>query len=121
MKKSFLFLSVLLTFFFATNLFAQNFQTGKFSGNYQSEGFNLNKGEGKRTYSVEVKFKKAYEVAPTIILTVNHLNAETKDGVRVRYEVTTKGISRDGFLIEVATWEDSKIHEIRGDWVAFNE
>ena len=119
MRKSTLVLTIILSFFFVASFYAQSIQTGKYVANYQSEGYNLNKGEGKRSFNIEVRFEKPYESTPEVLVTINHVNVETKDGVRVRYEVITKGISRDGFIIELTTWDDSKVHELRGNWIAF--
>ena len=119
MRKSTLILTIILSLSFIASVNAQKIQTGKYAANYQSEGYSLNKGEGKRTHNIEVRFEKPFETTPEVVVTVNHVNAETKDGIRIRYEATTKGISRDGFIIELSTWDDSKVHELRGNWVAF--
>jgi hypothetical protein len=121
MKKSFVIITVILSLFLFGNLFAQKIQSGKFSGNYKSQGYSLNDGEGRRTYSVEFKFDKSFETTPEIILSITYLNAETKNGVRVKYNLEKKAVSRDGFIIEISTWDDSKIHEIRGEWFAISE
>jgi hypothetical protein len=121
MKKSMAALTIFLSLILVTNLFGQKVESGKFSGNYKSQGYSLNDGEGRRTFSVEVRFENSFESTPEIILSVTYLNAETKEGVRIKYELVKKAVSRDGFIIEISTWDDSKIHEIRGEWFALGQ
>ena len=121
MKKTQLISTILLSFLLVASLNAQSFQMGKFSANYKSEGYGLNKGDGPRSHTIEVRFEKPFETTPEFLLSVTHVNVETKDGVRVRYEVETKGVSRDGFIIEMSTWDDSKVHELRGKWMALTK
>ncbi|MBN1300949.1 MAG: H-type lectin domain-containing protein [Melioribacteraceae bacterium] len=118
-KLSFLLTLITVIFLFST-VNAQTIQTGKYEANYQAKGYSLNEGSGRRVHTIEVRFEKPFETTPEVIVTVTYLNADTKDGVRVRYEVGAKAISRDGFIIELATWDDSKVHGIRGDWLAFS-
>jgi hypothetical protein len=96
--------------------FAQEVQSGVFSANSTSAGYSLNKESGDRTYSIEVNFAKGFDVKPSIILSVSLLEAD-KD-TNVRYDVVAKSISRDGFMITIKTWSDTKIYTIGGSWLA---
>ncbi len=117
MKKSFAGLTIILSFLFVSNLFSQTILSGKFGANFESSNYTLNKGEGKRTYSIEVKFEKPFETTPEIILSVNILDADGGKK-KVAFKVDSKAVSRDGFVIEITTWGDSKINNIQGNWLA---
>ena len=96
--------------------YAQEVQSGTFSANSTNQGYTLNKESGDRTYSIEVNFPEGFNVKPNIILSVSNIDAD-KD-TNLRYDVVAKAISRDGFVITIKTWSDSKIYGISGSWMA---
>ena len=96
--------------------FAQEVQSGTFAANVNTAGYSLDKGSGDRTHTIEVSFPTGFDTKPSVILSVSTIDADK--GSNLRYEVVAKSISRDGFIITIRTWADSKIHGIGGSWLA---
>ncbi len=118
--KSFAALFVLLIALgFVSQAVAQGFVHGKFDANSSSSGYILHKNQGDRVYTAYVKFEKPFEQVPEILIMVNKLEAH-KDS-NVRYAVSAEGISRDGFTIRIKTWNDTRLLNIGGNWMAFTE
>ncbi len=116
MKKLHVF--TLLFIFISSMMFAQAIQSGEFSASESTNGYTLHKKEGRRSVNIEVAFPQAFESKPEIVLSVNKLVAETKDGKGIRYKVEASAVSRDGFIIKIETWDDSIIWSIAGSWLA---
>ena len=81
--------------------------------------YTLHENQGERSVIISVPFLKPFETKPDVILTVNHMDAEAK--TNVRYTVKAVTVTRDGFTVQVSTWEDSKIYGITGYWLAHAE
>lgn len=112
-------LGMILALFLALGVmtsFAQEVESGSFSANSNTPNYTLHQQSGERTVSIEVTFEKGFEVKPDVILSVSLLDAEKS--TNIRYNVTAKAISRDGFVITIRTWSDSKIYSIGGSWLA---
>lgn len=109
-------LAILFVMSFCSVLFAQQVQSGDFKLTGDSPGYTLNKNEGDRTMSIEVAYDVPFDKKPSVILSVTALEADTN--VRVRYNVTASAVSRDGFVIRIKTWGDTKLHQIGGSWIA---
>ena len=117
MKKTlFTTLFLLLTLGFATTLFAQQIQSGLFEASVSSEGYTLDKNSGDRIYTVEVRFEKPFETIPHVICGVNKMDADVKTNLRL--DVTATAISRDGFVLRIKTWSESKLYGVGGCWIA---
>ena len=108
---------VFLLFAFISNTNAQQILHGTFKADINSEGFTLDKNSGDRVYTMYVKFEKGYEKVPSVIVSVNKLDASKE--TNARFEISAEAISRDGFTIKIKTWSDSKIFGIGGNWIAF--
>jgi hypothetical protein len=120
MKKILLsLLAVILLGAFAVNFAQAKVLSGKFSAYTQTAGYSLDKGEGERSYSIEVNFLKPFETRPTVILSVTSVDCDKQ--FNVRYNVEAISVSRDGFTIKISTWADSKIFGITGNWLAHSE
>jgi hypothetical protein len=115
MKKIGMILALLLVLGVMSS-FAQEVQSGTFSANSTTPNYTLHQQSGDRAVSIEVTFDKGFEVKPEIILSVSLLDAEKT--TNIRYSVLAKAISRDGFVITIRTWSDSKIYGIGGSWLA---
>jgi hypothetical protein len=102
---------------FAGTATAQVMQTGKFSVDRTVANYSLDQGNGDRTVTVEVNFEKPFTEKPVVALSVTTIDA-SKDA-NTRFEVKTLTVSRDGFVIQVRTWADTKIHALGGSWVAY--
>lgn len=117
MKKLTIFFTFAFTLLLAATLTAQTVQTGEFQANSKSSGYNLNKNEGTRVFTIEVRFDTPFETTPEVIVSVNYINADTKSK-DLRFKVDTSAVTRDGFIIKIETWDDSIIYGIRGNWLA---
>jgi hypothetical protein len=100
-------------------LYAQQMESGKYSLDNTMQNYTLDKQSGDRSMTIYVNFDKGFDKKPKIILSVTKLDAETQ--TNLRYRVEALSISRDGFSIKVATWNDTKIMGIAGDWLAISE
>lgn len=100
-----------------TVVFAQQVQSGDFIANKKAvSGFTLDANEGDRTVSLEVSFDKPFDIKPSIIVSVSIL--EATNSTPIRYNVSPTAISRDGFVIKIVTWGNTKIDRIGGSWIA---
>ncbi len=98
--------------------FTQSLQSGTFSANVSSESWTLNGGSGSRTHIVFVKFQKPFTAPPTVTLSLTGYDgAAGKDG-NVRVSIKHENISREGFVIKVSTWGDSRLTGVEGSWIA---
>jgi hypothetical protein len=97
----------------------QTLQKGDFSADLNSEGWSLGSGIGVRTYIIFVTFEKPFDGVPTVVLALSGYDAGTgKDGI-VRVSLKTEKITRDGFVIKVQTWADSRVGAVYGSWMAW--
>ena len=81
--------------------------------------YTLHENSGERSVVISVPFLKPFETKPDVILTVNHLDAESK--TNVRYTVKSVTVTRDGFTIQLSTWAETKIYGINGYWLAHSD
>ena len=110
---------VLILFFSANALFAQEIQMGKYSINNSTPNYTLDKSSGDRSMTIDVNFVKGFDKKPTVMLSVTNLDAGINSNIR--YSVDAISVSRDGFTIKISTWSDSIINGISGHWVAISE
>ncbi|MBN2571340.1 MAG: OmpA family protein [Ignavibacteriales bacterium] len=89
-------------------------------GNYyvdsNTPGYTLHQGDGDRIFDYEVVFDKPFDEAPTVYVTV--MLIDELDNSKMRYQVVPKSITRDGFIVEVKVWADTRINAFGGQWVA---
>ena len=78
--------------------------------------YTLHENQGQRSVIISVPFLEPFDTKPDVILTVNHMDAESK--TNVRYTVKAVTITRDGFTIQLSTWENTKIYGMNGYWLA---
>lgn len=105
----------------STVALAENLQKGDFSANFNSENWTLNSGTGQRTHIVYVKFNKTYESQPTVLLTLTGYDgAAGKDG-NIRVSMKVENVTRDGFVVKIMTWGDSRVAGVDGTWLAFGK
>jgi len=96
---------------------AQVFQAGKFLVDRTVPTYSLDQGNGDRSVTVEITFETPFNERPIVALSVTNLDI-SKD-TNSRYDVKTISVSRDGFVIQVRTWSDTKIHSLGGSWIAY--
>jgi len=99
-------------------------QTQVLSGTWKANStstpsYTLHENSGERSVVISVPFLKPFETKPDVILTVNHLDAESK--TNVRYTVKSVTVTRDGFTIQLSTWAETKIYGINGYWLAHSD
>ena len=112
LSKMFILMFMVIT----ASIFAQQVQTGTYRFDKSLSDFTLDKNDGDRIVQLEVTFPKPFDVKPEVLVSVNYLDCN-KDK-NLRYEVKTISVSRDGFLVQVKTWSDSRIFAIGGGWMA---
>jgi len=114
-------MTIVLAFFLST-IFLQaqsQIQSGSFNFNASVPGYTLDKNTGERSTSLEITFDKPFDKKPNIVLSTVMVDAETKSNLRYRIEAYS--ISRDGFMVRVTTWVDTKIFGLSGNWIAHTE
>ena len=107
---------VLAVFVLSFSAFAQ-MQSGTFQLDKNTPEYTLDQNNGDRVAQIEISFPKPFDAKPEIVIAVSTLDA-SKD-TNLRFAFKTIGVSRDGFTLQVKTWEDSKIHAIGGTWIAY--
>lgn len=99
--------------------FGQNLQKGDIEADLNAEGWSLNAGTGVRTHIIFVTFQKPFETVPSVVLALSGYDASVgKDGT-VRVALKTEKITREGLVIKVQTWADSRVGAVYGSWMAF--
>jgi len=115
-----LLLTLGLVFMISASAFSQaQVLSGTWCGNTEMKAFTLHKNQGERKYTVEVKFLNPFENIPKVVVGISALDSDK--GTNLRYAITPKSVSRDGFTVEVMTWGDTKIYNMCGFWVAHAE
>jgi len=119
MKKSLMiFLPLLLV---SAMAFAGSIQKGEFQGDVKSEGWTLNAGSGSRSHIVFVKFDKPFDTPPQVVVSMTgSSSAAAKDG-STNIAVSPDRVTRDGFVVKVSTWGESKVFAVYGSWIAFTD
>ncbi|MDZ7766676.1 MAG: H-type lectin domain-containing protein [Melioribacteraceae bacterium] len=113
MKKT---LFAALFLILSVGLFAQQVESGVFEVNVAAKGYTLDKNSGDRIYTEEVRFAKPFETTPSVVCGVNKLDSDKNSNLRV--DVTATAISRDGFVLRIKTWGESKLYTVGGSWIA---
>ncbi|MEW6507724.1 MAG: H-type lectin domain-containing protein [Bacteroidota bacterium] len=125
-------LVLILLLFVSVNVFAQ-VQGGTFFIDKSTKGFNLGANEGKRETIVEINFQNPFAEKPTVLASLSlidlqgekfEVEADSKvnqtletRGLKIAVDVT--GISRDGFVLKVVVWGNTKVNAAGGSWIAF--
>lgn len=115
---SFLTLAFILSL--CTLSYAQTVEDGKFLLNKKNHSnYTLNKNEGERVITLEVKFNNSFPSKPKVIVAINTVDADKNHNVR--YSAEALFASTEGFILKVKTWGNSKILSIGGQWLAVSE
>jgi hypothetical protein len=118
--KQLLLISAIVLLMLSALAFGQTFHKGDFSADLNSEGWSLGSGVGVRTHIIFVTFERPFESVPTVVVALSGYDAGTgKDGT-VRVSLKTEKIARDGFVIKVQTWGDSRVSAVNGSWIAWS-
>lgn len=117
MKKLFLIAAVLFCFVLTAN--AQQVLTGSWYVDKDTPGYTLDKNVGDRTVDIEVVFTKPFKTKPEVALSVSLI--DEVDPTQMRYQVSAKSVSRDGFTVQVKVWSETKLNALGGFWVAVEQ
>jgi len=112
-NKIFYFLNIL---FLITNFTIAQELSGEFRFTNQSPSFTLNSGSGIRSYEQEISFDKPFDFKPFVYVTNTFIDAISTG--QLRYSIQPRAISRDGFIVRVTIWGDTKLNGIGGNWFA---
>jgi opacity protein-like surface antigen len=100
---------------------AQDLAQGVFAANTNSEGWSLNAGAGTRYHIVFVRFSKAFVEQPVVVLGITAVDgAPARDG-NIRVALKADNVTRDGFVVKISTWGESRLSGIEGSWLAFTK
>jgi len=117
MRKLFLFPILGLFFLSFVSLQAQSVQSGSFNFNKKDTyNYTLHDKDGIRSVEVEITFEKPFETKPKVSLGVTMIDQTNQSSLR--YSTEAKSVSRDGFVIKVTVWGETKVEGIGGFWVA---
>ncbi len=112
-----LFTAIALILFITVPMMAQTVQVPQVQvGTFVSSGTNLSNGAGDRQLTVAVTFPKPFAEKPSVIVGLTAIDAA--GGVGTRINVAPDAITRDGFIVVIKTWADSKVFSVNGSWVA---
>jgi hypothetical protein len=92
-------------------------QSGNWSVSPSLADYSLDRNNGERSMTIEIKFKESFKQKPNIFITVTQVDADKK--LNVRYQIETISVSRDGYTLKVKTWADSRVFSISGNWFAY--
>lgn len=92
-------------------------QSGSFNFDKNTPEYTLDQNKGDRVAQIEITFPKPFEAKPEVVIAVSNLDASKETNIRFTFKAI--GISRDGFTLQVKTWDDTKIHGIGGTWIAY--
>lgn len=102
----------------SVGLFAQQIESGVFDVNSNTKGYSLDKNSGDRIFTLEVRFNKPFETIPDVVVGLNKMEFDKNTNARV--DVQTSAVSRDGFVLRIKTWGDTRVLVLGGSWVAHN-
>ena len=100
---------------------SQTIQKGDFSADATSEGWTLDRGTGVRTYIVFVKFDRAFEAPPTVLVSLTAFEAGGNHEGAIRISSRAENITSAGFVIKLWTWGDSRVTSVGGSWIAIRQ
>jgi len=101
--------------------YGQQLAEGRFAADVSSEGWSLNTGSGTRQHIVFVRFSKAFVEMPAIVLSLTAVDGAPAHDGNVRVALKADNITRDGFVVRISTWGDSRVAGIEGTWLAFTK
>ena len=111
--------SLVLFFWMSSDSFSQNvIEIGYFTFNEGTPEYNLHKGDGQRTVTLEIKFTKIFPSKPEILFTVEQIDCS--NDYNTRYHIEASLVTRESFLLKIKTWQNSRIYAIRGKWMAIS-
>ena len=96
-----------------------NIQSGEYVAFFPCGQHYMNKDEGVRTFTQHINFEKKYEVIPHVMVSLSSLDACTYNNKNVRVKVNATNINTSGFDIQIITWFNSSLFEIKVSWISY--
>lgn len=115
MKKT---LFAALFLMLSLGMFAQQIESGVFDVSTSTKGYSLDKNSGDRIFTLEVRFNTPFETIPDVICGLNKMEFDKETNARVDVQATA--VSRDGFVLRIKTWGDTRVLVLGGSWIAHN-
>ena len=132
MQKYFIAITFILLLAAAARINGQ-VQGGTFFADKSTTGFTLNQNDGKREVMIDVHFKKPFDAKPVVLtsLTLIDMNGDkfeipgntntTIETSDQKISAVATGVSRDGFVIKISVWGNTRVNAVGGSWIAFTE
>jgi len=117
-KKLMRYILILVVFLLPPSLFSQAIQQGDFAADLNSEGWTLDRGVGVRTHILFVKFDKAFQTTPAVLVSLTGYEALADTTGSIRISSRAENITSSGFVIKVWTWGSSRVNSVNGSWLA---
>lgn len=99
----------------------QVLDAGTFAADLTAEGWSLNGGSGRRTHILFIRFARPFPARPAVLLSLSGLDGGAGSDGNVRVTVDAENVTREGFVLTITTWADSRITGVSGQWLAATE
>ena len=109
--------AIVTILFLVSGLQAFVFIDGVANFNYFQTGKLFEVGSGDRTDNRYIAFTPPFATAPRIILAIKELDVSNQSNVRI--DTYPTDVSRDGFSLNVHTWDQTKIYSVAISWIAY--
>ena len=96
-----------------------NIQTGEYTASFPCGQHYMNKDEGVRTFTQHINFEKKYEAIPRVMVSLSTLDACTFNNKNVRVKVNATNIDTSGFDVQIITWFNSSLFEVKVSWISY--
>jgi hypothetical protein len=97
---------------------AQMLDAGVFAADVTAEGWTLNGGAGARTHILFIRFVRPFPAVPSVVLSLTSLDGASGTDGNIRVALEAENVSREGFVLKMRTWSDSRITGVGGHWLA---
>jgi hypothetical protein len=91
--------------------------SGTFYVGHFTPGWNLNYGDGVRSYTAHVDFGKTLPKVPIVFAALQAVDTEQSINTRIRFYIGN--VTANGFDITFETWNDSIVWNAGANWIAF--
>ena len=82
-------------------------KSGVFSANTGDPGWTLDQGSGLRTFDKNIDFPGSFPVTPSVVVSLNHIDAYKDWNLRIRVHVVA--VNTTSFTVRFETWADTQI------------
>lgn len=96
-----------------------NIQSGEYTAFFPCGQHYMNKDEGVRTFTQHINFEKKYEVIPRVMVSLSSIDACTFNNKNIRVKVNAANIDTSGFDIQIITWFNSSLFEVKVSWISY--